>query len=327
MQVFTDLRKISELKESRFAVSLRFPEHFQNSRLPVDRNASYTIQKPFVINGISTLENKPTRITVKPSGGSYSRFTHSGKSYELNPSFCIKGNHNIQLGDVKIIEHPIAFQSAFGLYLDFELEESSFPTFDHCDQVYWDGVLENLQKIGDVPKITVTKPFVAVWDKGYCILEPDDGSGTLFLDHQVSYPGNTVGDSRIQTEMTPEIFAYIASARTTAFRPGAEAEKFYQIGLAGGLKDYPFTLENVILLNEEKIFNPREKFIHEGKNYEFMAHELIDILAWIRFVEEEYKGRWIGKMTTFLFDHHKQIDIAQFVCDRKRFSEIGISVL
>ncbi|MBM9502483.1 UDP-3-O-acyl-N-acetylglucosamine deacetylase [Leptospira sp. 201903071] len=327
MQIHTTTQTISELKKSRFPEILHFPKHFLGDRSQVEIQNSYTIQKEFSVKGVSTLENRPSTIRVKPASGSFSKFSYSQKTLELKPEFCIKGNHNIQLGDVKIVEHPIALQSAFGLYLDFELENSSFPTFDFCDQVYLDGIENNLQKIGEVPSITVAKPFVMSWDKGYCILESDSGEQKLILDHQVSYPGSTVGNSRIVTEMTPEIFSYIASARTTAFRPGEEANKFYQIGLAGGLKDYPFTLENVILLNEEKIFNPRDKFVHQGKNYEFIAHELIDILAWIRFVEEEYKGRFVGKMTTFLFDHHKQIDIAQFVCNRKEFSEIGIITL
>ncbi|AOP34929.1 UDP-3-O-(3-hydroxymyristoyl)glucosamine N-acyltransferase [Leptospira tipperaryensis] len=327
MQIHTTLQTISELKKNRFPEIDRFPKHFVEDRFPIEVKNSYTIQKEFSVKGVSTLENQPSTIRVKPFSGAFSKFSHSQKTLELKPEFCIKGNHNIQLGDVKIIEHPIALMSAFGLYLDFDLEKSSFPTFDFCDQVYLDGIANNLRVIGEVPPITVAKPFVMSWEKGYCILEPDEGNLKLILDHQVSYPGSTVGNSRITTELTPEIFSYIASARTTAFRPGEEADKFYQIGLAGGLKDYPFTLENVILLNEERIFNPREKFAHEGKNYEFLAHELIDILAWIRFVEEEYKGRFFGKMTTFLFDHHKQIDIAQFVCNRKEFSEIGIRTL
>ncbi|WP_243401908.1 UDP-3-O-acyl-N-acetylglucosamine deacetylase, partial [Leptospira ellisii] len=215
------------------------------------------------------------------------------------------------MNEIKIVEHPISLMSAFGLFLDFELEQSSFPTFDFCNEVYLDGIRDNLRPLGERPAITVNRTFAAVWDKGYCILEPvARNAATLTLDHQVSYPGNTVGNSRIIAEINPSLYAYIASARTTAFRPGAEAEKFHQVGLAGGLKDYPFTLDNVILLNEERIFNPREKFAYEGRNYEFIAHELIDVLAWIRFVEEEYKGRFVGKVTTFLFDHHKQIDVS-----------------
>ncbi|XDD49479.1 UDP-3-O-acyl-N-acetylglucosamine deacetylase [Leptospira sp. WS92.C1] len=327
MQISTDSQKISELKQSRYPNSLRFPEHFKDKSYAFFSGESYTISKPFVLQGISTLENKLSTIIVKPAFGAFSKFSHLQFSQDLKPEFCIKGNHNIQLGEVKIIEHPIALMSAFGFYLDFDLEQPSFPTFDFCDQVYLDGIRDNFQKIGDIPCFTVKKSFVIIWEKGYCILEPDDGDQILSLDHQVSYPGDTVGNARIKADMSPQLFAYIASARTTAFRSGVEAEKFYQIGMTGGLKDYPFTLENVILLNEEKIFNPREKFESQGLNYEFLAHELIDILAWIRFVEEEYKGRFVGKMTTYLFDHHKQIDIAQFVCDRNRFSEIGIRIL
>ncbi|TGK28943.1 UDP-3-O-(3-hydroxymyristoyl)glucosamine N-acyltransferase [Leptospira gomenensis] len=328
MRIFTDAVQIKTLLENRFTDVLRFPEHFSDERFNLDTGRSYTVLRPFPVRGISTLENKPTTVLVLPSSGEYSRFSHLGSTHELKPEFCIKGNHNIQLNEIKIVEHPISLMSAFGLFLDFELDQPSFPTFDFCNEVYLEGIRDNLLPLGERPAFTVNRPFAALWDKGYCVVEPDDrNSLALTLDHQVSYPGSSVGNTRIVAEIDPPLYAYIASARTTAFRPGEEAEKFHQIGLAGGLKDYPFTLENVILLNEERIFNPREKFAHDGRNFEFIAHELIDVLAWIRFVEEEYKGRFTGKVTTFLFDHHKQIDVSQFVCDRETFSEIGIQYL
>jgi hypothetical protein len=40
-------------------------------------------------------------------------------------------------------------------------------------------------------------------------------------------------------------------------------------------------------------------------------------MSWIRFPEERYGGKFCGKMTTFLFDHHKQIDMAQYFCSEE----------
>ncbi len=330
MRIVTELAEITRLKDGRNPEILFLPEEFRDVSLPVDPRYSYSLQNEFFVEGKATFENKPSRIRVLPVQNGRSSFSWGGSKYSLDSKICIKGNHNIQLGEVKIIEHPLAWMLAFGVYADFELSESSLPTFDYCDRVYIEGAKDNLKTISARKNISVSAPFALVWEKGYCILEPPgEKEESLFLDHQVSYPGKTVGNSRIQLEFTPETFSFFADARTTAFRTKKEAEGFYKMGLEGGLKDYPFTLENVLLLDEEKVYNPRNKFIHTktGYNFEFICHEIIDIVSWLRFVEEEYEGRFVGKMTTFLFDHHKQIDIAQFVCNSETMNENGLKII
>jgi hypothetical protein len=316
MQVTFESDEIKKIKKERFQEIQNFPDHFTDDSIQIDKNYRYEIKNFFEISGKATFENKENIIKITPSF-EVSHFTFSGKTYPLEASLCIKGNHNIQLGEVKIIEHPLAVMSAYNLALDFELEYSSFPTFDYCNRIYLENLKDNLIKKERLKYFTVKQPFGIFWEKGYCILEPDSGEKEMILDHQVSYPGTTVGNWRLISKMKPIIFNYIASARTPSFRRGEEAEKFYQIGLAGGLKDYPFTLENVMLLNEDKIYNPRSNYEYSGKNYEFMSHELIDIMSWIRFPEERYGGKFCGKMTTFLFDHHKQIDMAQYFCSEE----------
>ncbi|TGJ99348.1 UDP-3-O-(3-hydroxymyristoyl)glucosamine N-acyltransferase [Leptospira semungkisensis] len=327
MQVLTNPSQIKDLKETRNPNLLYLPPEFK-AETGIERNSSYTLQKEFTVEGKATFENKPSKVSVSPAKNGKSSFSWQGNKYDLDPEKCIKGNHNIQLGEVKVIEHPLAWMLAFGLYADFSLEEASLPTFDYCDRVYMEGAKANLKQVGNRKPIFVSSPFALVWEKGYCILEPEDHD-KLIIDHQVSYPGETVGNSRIEMEFNSETFSFFGDARTTAFRNKKDAENFYQIGLAGGLKDYPFTLENVLLLDEDKIYNPREKFLDakSGYNYEFLCHEIIDIVSWLRFAEEEYEGRFVGRMTTFLFDHHKQIDIAQFVCNRENLEKNGISIL
>ncbi|TGJ98560.1 UDP-3-O-(3-hydroxymyristoyl)glucosamine N-acyltransferase [Leptospira langatensis] len=325
MQVLTSPSQILDLKQSRNPKILSLPDSFRKET-GIDKDSSYTLQKGFTVEGKATFENKPSQVSISPKQNGKSTFSWNGKSYDLDPGKCIKGNHNIQLGEVKVIEHPLAWMLAFGLYADFSLEEASLPTFDYCDRVYMEGAKDNLKEIGKRNPISVSSPFALVWEKGYCIIEPSEDN-KFMIDHQVAYPGETIGNSRIEMEFNSEVFSFFGDARTTAFRTKKDAENFYQIGLAGGLKDYPFTLENVLLLDEDKIYNPREKFVHEGYNYEFLCHEIIDIVSWLRFAEEEYEGRFVGRMTTFLFDHHKQIDIAQFVCDREGLQKNGIQVV
>ncbi|EMK01688.1 MULTISPECIES: UDP-3-O-acyl-N-acetylglucosamine deacetylase [unclassified Leptospira] len=328
MKVLTQISEIKDLVSDRNPEILSLPEEF-SQETEVDPEYSYTIQKEFQVQGKATFENKESIIKVSPIQNGRSGFSWNGIRYDLDSRKCIKGNHNIQLGEVKVIEHPLAWMLAFGIYADFTLTESSFPTFDFCDRVYMVHSKGNLKKLGERKKISVSSPFALVWEKGYCVLEPSvQESQGLVIDHQVEYPGTTVGKSRIVTELTAENFSYFGDARTTAFRNKKDAESFYQIGLAGGLKDYPFTLENVLLLDEDKIYNIRDKFqdSRSGYNYEFICHELIDIISWLRFVEEKYEGKFFGKMTTFLFDHHKQIDIAQFSCDPEELEKYGIRI-
>ncbi|TGL62369.1 UDP-3-O-acyl-N-acetylglucosamine deacetylase [Leptospira sarikeiensis] len=327
MKILQSLSEIKDLISERNPKILNLPNQFSKNT-DIDPDYSYTIQKEFEVEGKATFENKLSKVKVSPTEAGKSSFSWNGKKYDLESEYCIKGNHNIQLGEVKVIEHPLAWMLAYGLYADFSLVESSFPTFDYCDRVYLDGSSNNLKKLEKRKKISVSSPFSLVWEKGYCIIEPSENGEDLILDHQVDYPGTTVGRSRILTEFTPEKFSFFGDARTTAFRAKKDAENFYQIGLAGGLKDYPFTLENVLLLDEDKIYNPREKFIDpdSGYNFEFMCHEIIDIVSWLRFVEEKYNGRFVGKMTTFLFDHHKQIDIAGFVSNPEELTKIGVEI-
>ncbi|TGK13935.1 UDP-3-O-(3-hydroxymyristoyl)glucosamine N-acyltransferase [Leptospira fletcheri] len=332
-EIIRDSSRLDRLREARSKEILFLPDHFLGMPPVSNRDFSYTVEREFILEGKATFENRNSRVTIRPATDpKRSSFSWKGNRFPLHPSYCIKGNHNIQLGEVKIIEHPLAWMLAYGVYADLETTESSFPTFDNCDLPYSDGLKDNFRKLEKRKPIFPSSPFAMEWEKGYCILEPPTNSkdsDELILDHQVSYPGTSVGNSRIQVTFGPETFSYFCDARTTAFRTKPEAEKFHQIGLAGGLKDYPFTLENVLLLDEDRIYNSREKFQDSktGKNFEFLCHELIDICAWLRFVEEEYSGRFVGRMTTYLFDHHKQIDISRFACDPERLAEFDLQIL
>lgn len=323
MNIETSLDRIKEIKSERFQTITPEPETFKDDRLKLKKDKSYSIINDSIINGISSFENKPIQIQLSSPSSEIPTFGFQNKKLPLIPSLTIKGQHNIQLGEIKIIEHPISVMTALNVNMDLTLSEASFPTFDYCNKPYIDALENNLKETGDAKFFTVKQPFAGVFEKGYFIIEPDEGQKSLLVDHQVSYPGTSIGNSRIQVEISPEFYTFLCDARTPAFRPKEETKKNFEIVKNKLIKDYPITTENVLFVDEDTIYNPRTKFDFNGINHEFMMHELIDIIAFLKFVDVKYSGKFVGRLTTFLFDHHKQIDAANFMCSDE-MEKIGI---
>lgn len=323
MNITTDLNKIKELKSERSTTILPIPDSFTDNRLGLKKTKSYSIVNPSIIEGISSFENKRIQITLNPPASDTPSFSYKEQTLQLVPNLTIKGQHNIQLGEIKIIEHPISVMTALNVNMDFHLTEASFPTFDYCNKPYIDALFNNVRETGNTTFFTTKQPFAGIFEKAYFIIEPDEGRNSLLVDHQVSYPGTSIGNSRIQVEITPEFYTFLCDARTPAFRPKEETKKNFEIVKNKLIKDYPITPENVLFVDEDTIYNPRDKFLYNGINYEFMMHELIDIIAFLKFVDVKYSGKFVGRLTTFLFDHHKQIDAANFMCSDE-MEKIGI---
>lgn len=324
MNIETNLDNIKQMKSERFANITPVPDIFRDNKLGIKKDKSYSIINPTTITGTSSFENKPIQIELTPCLTQIPRMTYNEKSLSISPELTIKGQHNIQLGEIKIIEHPISFMTALNINLDFQVSEPSFPTFDYCNKPYIDALFGNLKVVDDAKFFTVKHPFAGIFDKGYFIIEPDEGEKSLLVDHQVSYPGTSIGNTRIQVEITPDFYTFLCEARTPAFRPKEETVKNFEIVKNKLIKDYPITVENVLFVDEDTYYNPRSKFDFNGINYEFMMHELIDIIAFLKFVDIKYSGKFVGRLTTFLFDHHKQIDAANFICSNE-MEKIGIT--
>ncbi|MBL8018325.1 MAG: UDP-3-O-acyl-N-acetylglucosamine deacetylase [Leptospirales bacterium] len=309
-----DSERIRELIAQRHPSIRKIPATLQKT-VPFKHGRAYGIDSTVTIQGISSFENKPVEIKLSPTESTpVFEFRQTGERFAIDPGLCQKGQHNIQLGSIKIVEHPLSFMSAFGVRCDVSLDQPSFPTFDYCNLPYLEAVQGHLVDLGPESSFSITKPACLLFGKGYCILEPDQGADALLIDHQVSYPGTSVGTTRLELKLTPETYAFLCAARTPSFRTRSENLKNYELVRSGQVKEYPVTTENVLFVDEEEFYNPRAEFVSNRFNYEFMMHEIIDIIAWLRFLEIAHNGRFVGKMTTFLFDHHAQIDAAIWAC-------------
>ncbi|MBI3394794.1 MAG: UDP-3-O-acyl-N-acetylglucosamine deacetylase [Spirochaetia bacterium] len=317
----SEIRNLTKRRQSAVLVP---PDSFTDNRFAaLLETRAYAPDKPVVVKGTATFENRPVTIHLSKQRDRLPCMSYAGQRYPLDASLAVKGYHNIQLGEIKIIEHPLAMMTGLNLMIDFALSESSFPTFDYCNRAYLDALAGTLVDAGEVRKFTVRRPVALKFGgKGYLILEEDDGSGAFVVDHQVSYPGTSVGKSRIAAQITPSFLAFACAARTPSFHPRADALRLWEASGSADNKG-PFTRENVLLLDEERIYNARDAFLHNGVNYEFMLHEILDVIAWIKFVEARQGGRFSGRMTSFLFDHHAQVDAARYFCSDRAEEQVG----
>lgn len=348
MKIETRPAALRALKSERHAEILPVPEHFRDDSYGLRIDRQYTLADDGApepeVKGWASFENRPLSIRMRRPRGPWPTIGSRGNpNLPLHAEHTVKGAHNIQLGDVKIIEHVLAMMSALNLNLDFQLSRPSFPTFDYCNRPFLEALQGRLVETGPVKRFTVKRAFAGIFDRGYFLLEPpgkSDDDRCLTMDHQITYPGEAVGNQRIVAPITPAFFNYICGARTTSFRP--ETKRIYWLTRLGIARlKYPVTTRNILFADAHKIYNPRPHFdaaipraaekaaqnagrksAEDGErmlNYEFLSHELMDVMAWIKFLEVKHDGKFVGRLTTDYFDHHKQIDAARFVCTSPEF--------
>ncbi|MCR9142038.1 MAG: UDP-3-O-acyl-N-acetylglucosamine deacetylase [bacterium] len=332
LKIETKGAALRELKAARHADILPVPDGFRDDSagLRIDRRYSLPPGEVAEVRGVASFENRRAKIQMRRPRGPWPTIGCRGLSLPLHARHTIKGEHNIQLGEVKIIEHVLAMMSALNLDLDFHLTQASFPTFDYCNRPFVDALAGRLTETGPVKRFTVRRAFAGVFDRGYFMLEApqkNDDERCLTMDHQITYPGEAVGNQRIVAPITPAFFNYICGARTTSFRP--ETKRIYWLTRLGIARlKYPVTTRNILFADAHKLYNPRGHFDAQpgsARNYEFICHELMDVMAWIKFLEVKYEGKFVGRLTTHFFDHHRQIDAARFVCESREFeTSIGI---
>ena len=325
MKLITDTEAIAELKADRHPTVLEMPPDFQAPLPGFQQGRKYVPARSLEVRGLSSFENQPVQIRLSPPRSGTPVFSWNESSWELSAENLKLGEHNIQLGDIKIIEHPIALMSALCVDFDISMDQSSFPTFDRCDLPFLQALRDNLRDAGELPYVTVNKAFALTFDEGYVILEPEEERACLSVDHQIRYPGSAIGTQRLITEITAERFAFFGQARTPSFRSREETLQILEMARAGLIKDFPVSPENVLFVDPDHIHNPRTEFEHNGHNYEFILHELIDITSWLKLVDLRFQAKFVARMTSFLFGHGPQIEAARFLCLDPEFESIVMS--
>ncbi|KKW39467.1 hypothetical protein A2454_02610 [Candidatus Peribacteria bacterium RIFOXYC2_FULL_55_14] len=322
--------------------TLPVPEHFHDGSLGIRSNLQYTLRRAAGLGmRRSTFWNSPIDVQLLPHRR---REAPSSVSVDGHLVPCTIGNvrtqlHNIAVTDgeagASILEHPNAVQTALGVDMDIRVStfgdsplrpvlqrcglvsrSVSLPTNADCNQPYLVALRDNLVSVGRAHHVTVNEPVGFRFGGGsYILLEPDEGGHKLIVDHQIEYPDiPPLGNQRMRVAMTPEFFSFIAAARTPAMR--ARAGILSTIRHLG-MSRFPYTslgLSNVVLVTKRGVQNPNEKYVVNGRNYEPMCHELIDRIGWLKFIETEFGGRFVGKITLCRANHDREIEAARALC-------------
>ncbi|MCB1171632.1 MAG: UDP-3-O-acyl-N-acetylglucosamine deacetylase, partial [Leptospiraceae bacterium] len=289
-----------------------------------DNRYTWTVRKAVSVQGLSTFEKRPVTVTFYPQKGRRPLFyLEDGKSRgrALRPRNLEHGTNNIQLGPIQIIEHPLALMLALNLDVDIGITGPSFPTFDECNGPFLDALNHHVRRTRRrVSHFTVKEPVALKFDAGYCILEPEVKG--LWMDHQIDYPG-FLGRQRVVVEITPDFFFFLARARTPSFRSVQETDEIIERSRAGTLP-FPLGESNVLFADVNGLRNPRPVFEYNDHNYEFICHELIDVMAFLKIVESELHGRFCGRLTTLRFGHEQQIVAAREMVGERFLANPGI---
>jgi UDP-3-O-acyl-N-acetylglucosamine deacetylase len=322
--------------------ALPVPDHFSDNRLGIRSDTRYTLQRSIGLgHSRSTFWNMPIEVQLYPhtEQNSPTLVRADGHTIPSTIENVRTGMHNIEVTDgragVGILEHPNAVQTALGVDMNIGVTlqnnpllrqacqslgvaspSISLPTNPDCNQPYLTAMHNNLVSTGDAEYITVGAPVGFRFGKNsYVVLEPDEGRHELVVDQQIEYPDiPPLGNQRMRTTMTPELFGFIAAARTPAIRTRANVLRLIK-GMS--MSRFPYTslgLSNVVLVTSNGIANPNQKFVEGDTNYEIMCHELIDKIGWLKFIETEFGRKFVGKITLNRTNHAREIEVARALC-------------
>ena len=171
---------------------------------------------------------------------------------------------------VRTVEHLMSAMHAFGIVNLLVKTDDEVPALDgsaleFCKQLSEAGVAEQdaiIEPIRIKNKIVIGEEGAG---KEFIKLEPADH---LVIDYTLDYP-KPIGVQHVHFELTsPEAYAReIAPARTFGFV--REFRKMAELGLANGCR-----LDNLILVDEEKVVNPALRFPDE-----FARHKVLDLIG------------------------------------------------
>jgi len=313
-RIVTNQEEIEQLKEDRQPNIFTLPEHRKDEKFALDPHKDYTVSQPVSFRWRSVLWARNMLIDVLAS-------THDGmnvalknkihnNSRDFNTDNVKKSKSSFKIGKVGVCEHTAALINGMGLHANFIVSVNNFPNFN-------EGIYKILSEIAPVlvekweSKLMTVKEPIAIrfGKKWYFMLEPDQGEHKLIVDHQFSHK-NHLGDQRIEIEITPEVFAHIASARPPAYGFRAAVSRKLKLFKIKRLPFLWLDAKNVVFVNKKNIWNPNPAFDdEEWINREVLLHEVIDKLGALGILP----GRFVGRVTTFYTNHKKDVEAMKTV--------------
>ncbi len=257
--------------------------------------AQRTIKKSIVIGGQGLHTGLKTGVILYPaqagSGISFTSLSGDVTTPARVESVTDTG-YNTTLANgayvVRTVEHLMSALHGFGITNLLVKTQGEVPALDgsaleFCRLLADAGVQEQAAR---VQPLYVERPIVIGQEKDggeYIRVEP---AGHLIIDYTLIYPA-PIGVQKVHFELTKphDYVREIAPARTFGFL--AEMRKLSEMGLANGGR-----LDNVILVDDEKVVNTKLRFPDE-----FARHKILDLLGDLYLLGRPIIGHVIASKT------------------------------
>ncbi|MDY0320498.1 MAG: UDP-3-O-acyl-N-acetylglucosamine deacetylase [Arcobacteraceae bacterium] len=259
-----------------------------------------TINKPIEIVGIGLHKGVPVNMRLEPLESDMGIVFYrkdAGVTIPLSPENVIDTKMATVIGKdgVKIstIEHLLSAIYAYGIdNLRIILDNDEVPVLDGSSSGYCMLIDEvGIKELDKSKKVMVIKKEITVEDKGKVVtLKP---SGHIVFDFAINFDHPVIGEQKYHFDYSlKEYKENISRARTFGFLH--EVQYLRSIGLAlGG------SLENAIVLDENKILNP------EGLRYddEFVRHKILDAIGDLSLLGYTVVGYYNAKAGSHHLNH------------------------
>lgn len=259
-----------------------------------------TINKPIEIVGIGLHKGVPVNMRLEPLESNMGIVFYRkdvGVTIPLTPQSVIDTKMATVIGkdgvQVSTIEHLLSAIYAYGIdNLRIVLDNDEVPVLDGSSSGYCMLIDEvGIKELDKSKKVMIIKKDITIEDKGKKVtIKP---SGNMIFDFEIDFEHPVIGKQRYHFDYSlKEYKENISRARTFGFLH--EVQYLRSIGLAlGG------SLENAIVLDENKILNP------EGLRYddEFVRHKILDAIGDLSLLGYTVVGHYDAKAGSHHLNH------------------------
>ena len=236
-----------------------------------------TIKKRIHCAGVGLHSGKMVELTLRPAAENTGIVFHIAgpdgvRDISPTPESVISTGLATTLGAngvaVSTVEHLLA--ALRGLCIDnihIDVDGAEIPIMDGSAAPFVLLLKDAGTHVQSAPRkaLRITAPFTYEKNGKSISVEPYDG---FAVDCLINFPHPSVGEQRLNLDVTPQSFSQVAKARTFGFLKDVEALQSRGLALGGSL-DNAVVLDERGVVNEEGLRSPDE----------FVRHKLLDFIG------------------------------------------------
>jgi UDP-3-O-[3-hydroxymyristoyl] N-acetylglucosamine deacetylase len=233
-----------------------------------------TIQKEVFISGVGIHSGQQISLTLRPSACGriiFHRLDLGGRQVEVDPWKVESKNSSSLISEdcaIQTVEHLLAVLYILGVdSLEIDLDGGEIPIMDGSALPLAKAILESgfRRMTGGRKTVRILKPYTLQEGQASLSFSPDQD---FKLTYVIDFSHPAIGRQAFSFVPTKEGFLTdIAPARTFGFL--RDVPELWKKGLAKG-----GTLENAVLLDDEKVINLPLRFPDE-----FVRHKILDLIG------------------------------------------------